>query len=105
MKHKYLNDTLYFYFYGDLDHLSVMNLKDITIDLIHSYQPKTVKMDFEEVDFIDSTGIGFVLSRYKQLQNMNADLILCNMSEMNQTIFHMSGVFQIIKMEKNGEKV
>ena len=105
MKHKFLNDTLYLYFYGDLDHHSILNLKDITIDLINSYQPKCVKMDFEEVEFIDSTGIGYVLARYKQLKSMNCNLILCNLSELNQTIFHMSGIFQIMKHEKNGEKV
>ena len=68
MKHQFKDGTLYFYFYGELDNLTVCNLKQICIDLIDQYQPKTVKLDFEEVSFVDSTGIGFVLARYKQLQ-------------------------------------
>ena len=70
MKHQYIDGILYFYFYGDLDNLTVCNLKQICIDLIEKYQPKTVKLDFEEVTFVDSTGIGFVLARYKQLQKL-----------------------------------
>lgn len=105
MKHQYMNGTLYFYFYGDLDNLTVSNLKQICIDLIEKYQPKTVKLDFEEVTFVDSTGIGFVLARYKQLQKMHCELIVCNLSKVNQTLFQMSGIFQIIKHERNGVKL
>ena len=61
MKHQFKDGTLYFYFYGELDNLTVCNLKQICIDLIDQYQPKTVKLDFEEVSFVDSTGIGLSL--------------------------------------------
>lgn len=105
MKHQYTNGILYFYFYGDLDNLTVSNLKQICIDLIEKYQPETVKLDFEEVTFVDSTGIGFVLARYKQIQKMHSELIVCNLSKVNQTLFQMSGIFQIIKYERNGVKL
>ena len=105
MKHQYIDGILYFYFYGDLDNLTVCNLKQICIDLIEKYQPKTVKLDFEEVTFVDSTGIGFVLARYKQLQKLHAQPILCNLSRVNQTLFKMSGIFQIMKHERNEVKL
>ena len=47
MKHQYIDGILYFYFYGDLDNLTVCNLKQICIDLIEKYQPKTVKLDLK----------------------------------------------------------
>lgn len=105
MKYQMIADTLYFYFYGDFDNLKIFNLKQICIDLIENYEPAVVKMDFEEVSFIDSTGIGFVLARYKQLKKMGSELIICNLSRTNQTLFHMSGVFQIIAYERNGVKL
>lgn len=105
MKHQYKDGILYFYFYGDLDNLTVMNLKQICIDLIDKYQPEKVKMDFEGVTFVDSTGIGFVLARYKQLQKMQRELILCNLSNVNMTLFKMSGIFQLMKHERNGVKI
>lgn len=105
MKHQYVKDTLYIYFYGDFDNVSVAKLKQICVDLIEKYQPKRVKLDFEEVDFIDSTGIGFVLARYKQLAKIGSELIICNLSRMNMTLFHMSGIFQIMKYEGNEVKL
>lgn len=105
MKHQMIGNTLYFYFYGDFDNLAVQNLKQICIDLINTHEPAIVKLDFEEVSFIDSTGIGFVLARYKQLSKMGSNLVICNLSRTNQTLFHMSGVFQIIPYERNGVKL
>lgn len=105
MKYRYKKGILYFYFFGDLDNLSVCNLKDTIIELIEKYKPKTVKFDFEEVTFVDSTGIGFVLARYKQLEKMKASLVLCNLSSMNRKIFSMSGVFQLMKEERNEVKL
>ena len=105
MKHQFKDGTLYFYFYGELDNLTVCNLKQICIDLIDQYQPKTVKLDFEEVSFVDSTGIGFVLARYKQLQKYHGELIICNLSKVNHRIFAMIGIFQLMKEERNGVKL
>lgn len=105
MKHQYIEDTLYFYFYGEFDNLSVSNLKQICIALIDKYQPAYVKLDFENVTFIDSTGIGFVLARYKQVAKYAGELIICNLSRTNMTLFHMSGIFQIMKHERNEVKI
>ena len=46
MKHQFKDGILYFYFFGDLDNLSVTNLKQICIDLIEQYQPTIVKLEF-----------------------------------------------------------
>lgn len=105
MKHQYIEHTLYFYFYGDFDNLSVSNVKQICIGLIDKYQPACVKLDFENVTFVDSTGIGFVLARYKQLAKYKGELIICNLSRTNMTLFHMSGIFQIMKHERNEVKI
>lgn len=105
MKHQFKDGILYFYFFGELDNLSVTNLKQICIDLIEQYQPSIVKLDFEEVTFVDSTGIGFVLARYKQLKRMGSSLVVCNLSSANEKLFQMSGIFQIIRHERNEVKL
>lgn len=105
MKHLYREGVLYFYFMGELDNLSVMRLKEESIALIERYQPRVLKLDFEEVSFVDSTGIGYVLARYKQMRRMGAELVLCNLSRINRTIFEMSGVFQIMRYERNEVKL
>ena len=105
MEHQYQDGTLCLYFEGELDNLSVMKLKEPSIRLIERYRPRVLKLDFTKVSFVDSTGIGFVLARYKQLQKLHAQLILCNLSRVNQTLFKMSGIFQIMKHERNEVKL
>ena len=107
MKHQYIDGILYFYFYGDLDNLTVCNLKQICIDLIEKYQPKTVQLDFEESSpFVNPAPASVCLARHKQLPGrVMPKLILCNLSRVNQTLFKMSGIFEIMKHERNEVKL
>ena len=101
MKHQYQDGTLCLYFEGEFDNLSVMKLKEPSIRLIEQYRPRVLKLDFEKVSFVDSTGIGYVLARYQQLRKWQGEVVLCNLTRLNQTIFEMSGIFQIIRYEKS----
>ena len=47
------------------------------------------------------SGIGYVLARYQQLRKWQGEVVLCNLTRLNQTIFEMSGIFQIIRYEKS----
>lgn len=95
-------DILTLKFYGELDHYHILKVKDEAISLIDQYHPKVVRLDFKKVTFIDSSGIGFVLSRYKQVKAYHGLLLVCDLSSINRRIFEMSGIFKIIKEEKNG---
>ena len=48
-----------------------------------------------------TSGIGYVLARYQQLRKWQGEVVLCNLTRLNQTIFEMSGIFQIIRYEKS----
>ena len=95
-------DRLTFSFYGELDHFTIMKIKQEVIDTINMYKSKVVRLDFKKVTFVDSSGIGFVLSRYKQIKAYDGSLIICDLSPLNRKIFEMSGIFQLVKEEKNG---
>ena len=47
------------------------------------------------------SGIGYVLARYKQMKKAGGETIVCNLSRLNKTIFEMSGIFRIIRYERN----
>lgn len=95
-------DILTLKFYGELDNYRIQIIKDEAISLIDQYHPRIVRLDFKKVTFIDSSGIGFVLSRYKQVKAYQGVLLVCDLSSMNRRIFEMSGIFKLIKEEKNG---
>ena len=101
MKYEHKKDMLSFYFDGELDNLSVMRLKEESIALIERFRPQVLKLDFASVTFVDSTGIGYVLARYRQMQKLHGEVVICNLSDVNKKIFEMSGIFQIIRCEKS----
>ncbi|WP_075878108.1 anti-sigma factor antagonist [Merdibacter massiliensis] len=101
MKHTYQKDELRLFFDGDFDHLHVLEMKEESIQLIERFHPRILKLDFANVTFVDSSGIGFVLARYKQMKQQGGEVIICNLSRLNKTIFDMSGIFQIIRYEKS----
>lgn len=88
-----------FEFSGELDNLRISNLKNVVIQLIEQYQCPIVQFDFKDVTFIDSTGIGFILARYNQIQAYHGELILKNVTPFVRKILAISGIFQIMKVE------
>ena len=78
-----------------------MRLKEESFALIERFRPQVLKLDFASVTFVDSTGIGYVLARYRQMQKLHGEVVICNLSDVNKKIFEMSGIFLIIRCEKS----
>lgn len=56
-----------------------------------------LEVDFSELDFIDSTGIGAILSILHSASSLNAKVIFVGMSEDTKQLFETIGVFEIKK--------
>ncbi len=104
MKYLVEKEVLYFYFTGDFDYLEIQTIKQEVILILNETSSKKVVFDLEDIKFIDSTGIGFILARYKQLHKQQKLLLLSNISSENKVILAMSGVFQIIDLIKSEVK-
>jgi stage II sporulation protein AA (anti-sigma F factor antagonist) len=50
-----------------------------------------------EVEFMDSSGIGLIIGRYKNAEASGGRLIISNMNEQIQRIFDVSGLAKIIQ--------
>ena len=105
MKYLKQKENVYFFFYDDFDYMQVQSIKKEILDVLEQNEIQRVYFDFEKVTFIDSTGIGFVLARYRELSKRKIEIILCNLSKENKVIFEMSGIFQILKHQKNEVKL
>lgn len=91
-------DTLIIYFDGEMDHYQVSLWREECMQAIEMHKSVKVIFDFKDVSFIDSTGIGFILGRYKQLLHQHRELILQNCSKSVYRLFEMSGLFTIMKV-------
>ena len=82
--------------------MKIQSIKNEVVQLMKTKEVKNVYFDFLNVSFVDSTGIGFVLARYRDLIKEKKVLTICNLSKENKVGFDMSGVFCLIRYEENG---
>lgn len=68
---------------------------------IQRYMPKKTLFDFNNVTFMDSSGIGMVVGRYKLMSMLGGSLELANVKPSLEKVFEMSGVSKIIPIKKS----
>lgn len=57
-----------------------------------------VLLDMQDVDFIDSRGIGIIINSAKHLRTIKGDIVLINISEKISRIFDVLNINRIIKV-------
>ena len=80
----------------EIDECKVKNIRRRADYEIERFMPKRVVFDFDRVSFMDSSGIGMVIGRYKQTAMLGGKMALANLTESVRKIFEMSGVLRLI---------
>ncbi len=88
--------TLIIRIMDDMDHHSAQYLRQKIDSEIIKSTVKNIIFDFSNVNFMDSSGIGVVVGRYKNIQKLNGKAAIVNASPKIMQIFEMSGVLKII---------
>ena len=66
---------------------------------------KNIIFDFEKVDFMDSSGIGMLIGRYKFVDKIGGKIYVINLNSNLKPIIEMSGLKKIINFCQNLESV
>jgi stage II sporulation protein AA (anti-sigma F factor antagonist) len=82
----------------EIDHHTTEKIRRKADDEITRYMPRKVILDFNNVTFMDSAGIGMVLGRYKMINMLGGSLELKNVNSSVKKIFDMSGVTKICEI-------
>ena len=81
----------------DLDHHVAREIKDEIDGLIILKRINRIAFDFRNVGFMDSSGIGLIMGRYKKIKPMEGEIYVSNLGVAIQRIFKLSGLFKITK--------
>lgn len=82
----------------EVDHHYAEEIKREADRLIESKHIKYVIFDFKNTDFMDSSGIGVIMGRYRQIYLLGGEVWAAHASERMKKILNMSGVTQIIQL-------
>ena len=97
VKIKNENDTLRFTLVGEIDHHTAGSVREKMDEAIFLYRPKNVCIVLSDLDFMDSSGLGLILSRYTKIQAIGGNLILEDPTPAISKILHLAGVDKMIK--------
>ncbi len=90
-------NCLVIYVTDDLDHHTVKQLREYSDRLIEAGNMKHIIFDFTNVGFMDSSGIGLIMGRYKKVMFLGGRAAVTNVGEVVNRIFTLSGLYQIIE--------
>ncbi|WP_394232844.1 anti-sigma F factor antagonist [Niallia oryzisoli] len=88
---------------GELDHHSADELRKQAINAIEDHDIHHIILNLEHLSFMDSSGLGVILGRYKQIKQLHGEMVVCAISPSVQRLFDMSGLFKIIRLEPTEE--
>lgn len=89
---------------GELDLAGAANFRDKLDDLIDQQIARQILLNLEDLTFMDSTGLGILLGRYKKLALVGGKLALCNVSPQIEKIFRLSGLLKLVDLYDTEEE-
>jgi stage II sporulation protein AA (anti-sigma F factor antagonist) len=89
---------------GELDHHAAEELRMKVTEKLASNPIKHILLNLEKLAFMDSSGLGVILGRYKQIKAMGGEMVVCAISPAVKRLFDMSGLFKIIRLEEDEQK-
>lgn len=76
-----------------------------SLDSVLSETVRVVVIDFKEVPFIDSSGVGEVLRLFKRMKDNNGEVVLANPNSKLRELFAMYRFGQFMKiLEESGNE-
>lgn len=93
----YPNDVLIVQLFGELDHHETEKVRTHISKAILQGNVKLLVWNLEHLHFMDSSGIGLVLGRMRELRAVDGQTILLNPSKTMQKIFQYSGMGNLIQ--------
>lgn len=98
---EYGNKALIVRLKGELDHHTADTVRRRMEEAIEKGNCNHMILNMEQLSFMDSSGLGVILGRYKQITAKGGKLIVCGMNAAVQRLFHMSGLFKIVDIADN----
>ena len=85
---------------GEIDHHCAKNYINAITAKIEAYNPQTCVLDFEEVSFMDSSGIAVVINALRSVTRIQGKLVLSGLKAQPMKVFRTSGIDKIVEIKE-----
>lgn len=90
------------YLSGELDHHAAREIREEIDKAVDLNMPTMLVLDFGDISFMDSSGIGLVMGRYRKLQQNKAELHVVNTTPHIYKVMKLAGLEKLAKIDKGG---
>lgn len=98
MKYQVQENCLTVFLPHELDHHNAEEIRKESDHLIERNHIRYVIFDFAETNFMDSSGIGVIMGRYKRIYMLGGEVCAVHANERMKKILTMSGVTKIMQI-------
>ena len=85
---------------GEIDHHSAKEVMRVVSNKIEIYLPTVCVLDFQEVTFMDSSGIAIVIACVRRMRELAGKVILRNVPPQPMKVLTASGIERIAEVEE-----
>ncbi len=85
---------------GEIDHHCAKEQIQAISAKIEAYSPKVCELDFQEVTFMDSSGIAVVINALRNMVRLDGKLILSGMNPQPLKVFRASGIDKLVEIKE-----
>ncbi|MBP3431299.1 MAG: STAS domain-containing protein [Clostridia bacterium] len=96
IKNRVHNGVMYVLLCGELDEHSATYTRLTLDEMFSSEKFNKIVIDLSELVFMDSTGIGVLIGRYKRMKDKDIPIYIANPSKHAEKIFKMTGLYDIM---------
>lgn len=85
---------------GEIDHHCAKLYIQSIAAKIEAYTPSVCVLDFQDVSFIDSSGIAVVINALRSMTQIEGTLILAGLTEQPKKVFRASGIDKLVQIKE-----
>lgn len=89
---------------GEIDHHTARWLRMDIDTALNDNHPKHLILDFSAVTFMDSSGVGLVMGRYKNMEASGGKVYLMGMPPYIDKVMTLAGMDKLVYRLEQGEK-
>ena len=93
------------YIEGDIDHHTAREIRENIDAVILGTCPTLLYLDFGAVSFMDSSGVGLILGRYKIMQSIKGQVRVINAPPIIGRMLKLAGISRLNILEEKYEKI
>ena len=85
---------------GEIDHHCAKEYIRSIAAKIEAYTPEICILDFQDVTFVDSSGIAVVINALRSMTQIEGRLLLTGMSAQPMRVFRASGIDKLVEIKE-----